>query len=74
MTNSAEESSGIKYPEVSVELTGRDGNALAVLGMVRLALRRAKVPADEIQAFTTEATSGDYNHLLVTCMRWVDVS
>jgi hypothetical protein len=31
------------------------------------------VDADELAAFTTEATSGDYDHLLQTVMRWVDV-
>lgn len=28
--------------------------------------------ADEIATFTAEATSGGYNDLLVTVMRWVD--
>lgn len=28
----------------------------------------------EIDQFRKEATSGDYDHLLQTCMRWVDVS
>jgi len=30
------------------------------------------VPQDEIDAFFAEATSGDYDHLLQTTMRWVD--
>jgi len=63
----------IKYPEIEVQLSGSDGNAFAVLGKVRKALRRADVPKEEIEQFTKEATGGDYNHLLGVCMEWVDV-
>lgn len=62
-----------KYADVTVQLTGEDGNAFFILGTVMKALRRAGVPADEVTAFHTEATSGDYDHLLQTCMRWVNV-
>ena len=64
----------VRYPNVTVELVGQDGNAFAILGRVRQALRRAGVSREEQDAFTAEATSGDYNDLLATCMRWVDVS
>jgi hypothetical protein len=64
---------GPKHPEVKVQLVGEDGNAYAVLGRCARAARRAGVSKDEIQAFTDEATSGDYQHLLATCMRWFDV-
>ena len=64
----------VKYPNIEVELTGTDGNAFAILGTVRRALKRAKVAQSELDAFTADATSGDYNHLLQTCMRWVSVS
>jgi hypothetical protein len=62
----------IRHPDVEVQLTGQDGNAFAVLGAVRKALVDAG-HQDEIEAFFAEATSGDYNHLLGTCMRWVTV-
>lgn len=61
-----------KYPNITVKLVGEDGNAFAILGRVAHALRRAGVSADEIANFRKEATSGDYDHLLQTCMRWVD--
>ncbi len=64
----------VKYPNVTVQLTGTDGNAFAVLGKVKQALRRAKVSQEEQAAFLKEAMSGDYNDLLATCMKWVDVS
>ena len=60
-------------PEVTVQLTGEDGNAFAILGAVLKAMRRARV-AQEIQdAFKKEAMSGDYDNLLQTCMKYVNV-
>lgn len=64
----------IKHPEIAVTLVGGDGNAFAILGSVTQALKRAGVPQEEVDQFMTEATSGDYDHLLQTAMTWVDVS
>ena len=63
----------VKYPHISVQLSGEDGNSMFIIGRVRLAMRRAKVPQHAIDAFTTEALAGDYNHMLQTCMQWVDI-
>lgn len=63
----------VKYPNVKVKLVGEDGNAFFIIGRITQALRRAKVPADEIKLFQDEATSGDYNNVLQTAMKWVDV-
>ena len=63
----------IRYPDITVQLTGNDGNAFMIIGAVSRALRRHGVGKEEIDAFTKEAMSGDYNHLLATCMKWVDV-
>ena len=62
-----------KYPDITVPLTGEDGNAVAILGRVSRALRQAGVSQAERDAFTQEATAGDYDHLLQTIMRWVEV-
>jgi hypothetical protein len=64
----------VKYPEVEVELTGHDGNAFAIMARVKRELRRAGVSREEIDEFLAECTSGDYDHLLQTCMKWVTVS
>lgn len=64
---------GPKHPEISVQLTGRDGNAFFILGRIRDAMRRGGVPDTEIEQFTEEATGSDYDNLLATCMKWVDV-
>lgn len=63
-----------KYPQIEVELTGHDGNAFAILGRVMSALRKNKVSQEDQALFMKEATSGDYDNLLQTCMKWVDVS
>ena len=62
-----------KYPDITVELVGKDGNAFNILGICRRAMKRANLSESEIEAFTTEATSGDYNHLLTTCCKWFNV-
>ena len=64
----------IRYPDVEVELTGSDGNAFAVIGKVQKALRRAGATEAELAEFRHEATSGDYDNVIATAMRWVDVS
>jgi hypothetical protein len=64
----------VRHPEVTVQLSGEDGNAMAIMGRVSRALRRAGCDQKELDAFYTEATSGDYDHLLQTCMRWVVVT
>jgi hypothetical protein len=61
-----------RLPQVVVQLTGTDGNAFAILARVIRALRDAGYPDDAV-AFHQEATSGDYDHLLRTCMAWVTV-
>ena len=61
----------VKYPDIAVQLSNDDGNVFLVLGTVKKALGRAGVSREEIDLFLDEATSGDYDHALVTCMRWV---
>lgn len=63
----------VKYPKVTVKLVGEDGNALAIVGRVKRALRDVGISREEIQAFQTEALSGNYDHVLSTCMQWVEV-
>lgn len=64
----------VKYPQIQVQLTGTDGNAFAIIGAVRNALRRGGASAEDVTAFQQEAMSGDYDNVLQTAMRYVDVS
>ena len=63
----------VRYPHVEVQLVGHDGNGFAVIGRCIQAARRHGVPKEKIDEFRVEAMSGDYNHLLQTCMEWWDV-
>lgn len=63
-----------KYPNIHIQLVGEDGNAFAILGRVLRAMRAAGLPDEEVEAFRTEATAGDYDALLATVVRWVDAS
>jgi len=54
-------------------MVGEDGNAFSILGRVKRIMRRADLPDAEWEAFHAEATSGDYDNLLQTVMRWFDV-
>jgi len=56
-----------------LRLVGADGNAYNVLGMARRAAKKAEWPQEKIDEFFQEATSGDYDHLLWTCMKYFDV-
>ena len=57
----------------TVKLVGEDGNAFSIMGRVKKALRRAGADQEYIDRYLSEATSGDYDHLLVVCMKYVDV-
>ena len=56
---------------VRVKLVGEDGNAFSIIGRVSQALRRGG-HADLVDEFREEAMSGDYNHLLATCLEYVE--
>jgi hypothetical protein len=63
------------YPEIKVALTGEDGNVFSIIGRcrraVRLWARKNDVdPEPIIDAFTKDATSGNYDHALQTVMRY----
>jgi len=58
---------------VRVKLIGEDGNAFAILGKVSKALRDAGYDQAFIDEYIEQATSGDYDHLLMTTMPYVEV-
>ena len=57
----------------AVKLVGEDGNAFAIMGRVKKALRHAGADTEYIDRYLNEATSGDYNHLLTVSMEYVEV-
>lgn len=62
-----------KYPLVTIELIGRDSNAMSILGNCTQTARLSGVPQEELDIFFEEATSGNHDHLIQTCMRWFNV-
>ena len=62
-----------KYKNISVQLTGQDGNAFAIMAKVSGALRRNDVAESEVEQYLSESMSGDYDNLLRTAMSWVNV-
>ncbi|RZB34871.1 MAG: hypothetical protein SRB1_00639 [Desulfobacteraceae bacterium Eth-SRB1] len=56
-----------------VKLVGEDGNAFAVMGKVRKALRKAGADQEYIDSFIDKSMAGDYNHLLGVAMEYADV-
>jgi hypothetical protein len=61
------------YPNIRVQLVGENGNAFVILGRVCRALKQNDVPKERIEMFRKEAVSGDYDHLLQTVLKWVEV-
>lgn len=62
-----------RYPDVTVKLSGTDGNAFAVIGKVRNALRKSKGLA-VANAWVDEAVDcKSYDDMLVLCMKTVVV-
>lgn len=63
----------VKYEEVTVQLTGQDGNAFAIISNVASALR-AEVGEDESHAYVRQAYEcPSYDELLELTQRTVNV-
>lgn len=63
----------VKYPEITVNILGVNGNAFNILGICTSAMRKYQLPKSEIDTFFKEATSGNYDDLLCTVMKWFNV-
>jgi hypothetical protein len=61
-----------KY-DVKVRLSGNDGNAFAVMGEVKSALKKAGASKEELDQYLADSMSGDYDNLLRVAMDWVVV-
>ncbi len=61
------------FEKPTVKIVGEDGNAFSIMGSVTQALKRAGADKEYIDKYKTDATSGDYDHLLAVSMDYVDV-
>ena len=62
------------YPEIEVNLSESDGNAFSIQAKVIRAMRHANVDRAHIENFKQESRDGDYDHLLLVCMEYVNVT
>lgn len=72
-----------RFPDAHVTLTGDDGNAFAIMQRVKEAIRSHLRETENAtwtevkplwEQYFSEATAGDYNHLLSVTMKWVTVA
>jgi hypothetical protein len=56
-----------------LKLIGKDGNAFSILGEAISVARESGWTKEQVTSFNKEALSGDYDHLLQTCMKYFDV-
>lgn len=79
---SGENETAVKYPGCVVQLTGTNGHAVLIFRKVRRELINYLVYTEKLSRmdaeakgneFQAEATSGDYDNVLMTCHRWVTV-
>jgi hypothetical protein len=61
--------------KISVKLIGTDGNAFALITKVSNALKWSGQPdaMETAEKFREEAMKGDYNHVLQTILKYVEV-
>ena len=60
-----------KYPAITAVIS-TDGNAMAIMAAVTRAMKRGGVAKEDIDAYFTEATSGDYDKVIRTSMQYVN--
>lgn len=56
-----------------LDLTTIDGNAFSILGSTCQALRKAGADEEYTKTYVLEATSSDYDHLVQTTMKYLDI-
>ena len=57
----------------TVKLTGIDGNAFSIMGVVSRALRKAGFNKEHIDKYMQESMSGDYKNLMRVAHKYANV-
>ncbi len=63
-----------KYPEIKADLWENRGNPFSIIAEIRIKMRAAGLPDDEIKQFFDEATRGSIMDLIDVCERWVTIT
>ena len=61
-------------PKPSVQLTGTDGNAFALMSKVAKALEQAGCSPSHVNRYHTESMQGDYSNLLRVASEFANIS
>jgi len=66
----------MRKPDVkpTIRLIGKDGNAFGIMGRVKRKLAVAGADQEYVNQYLQESMSGDYDHLLQTAMKYVNVT
>ena len=54
----------VKYPDITIELTGKSHVPHDIIKMVRTAMKNSGVAESEIAEFVRDATRRNYQHLI----------
>jgi len=57
----------------TVKLIGEDGNAFAIMGRVKTALKKAGYSKKVVNEYLEESMAGDYDNLLCVAMKYCNV-
>lgn len=57
----------------TVTLTSVDGNAFAIMGAVKSAIKQAGATKEQVDEYLKESMSGDYDNLIRVACQWVEV-
>lgn len=60
--------------KLKLELSGQDGNAFFIIGRAVRVAKKAGWSKEELEKFTKEAMSGDYDNVLKSCSKYFDVT
>ena len=64
----------VKYPQVHVQLTGKNGNVFVLMGACTEAAKAAGLSKEQIREFTDEVfVAESYDHALRIMMSYFDV-
>jgi hypothetical protein len=58
----------------TVQLTGEDGNAFAIMAKVKSAIVKAGATPEQVSQYTMDSCTGDYDNLLRVAMEYVNVA
>ena len=60
-------------PKPAVELSGRDGERMAIVGAALAAMRKASWTQEERNSYIEGVKAGDYDHMILVTWRYCEV-